>query len=57
MGMFTEDDIKAICCSVCALKIEIETHLVDTIHRFFKSCIATSMDPGQQMMALLSSSI
>ena len=56
MGMFTEDDIKAICCSVCTLKIEIETsHLVDTIHRFFKSCIATSMDPGQQMMALLSS--
>ena len=56
MVRFTGDDIKAICCFVCALKIEIEmTHLVGTIHHLFKTCIATSTDPVHLMIALLSS--
>ena len=58
MVRFTGDDIKAICCFVCASKIEIETrHLVGTIHHVFKSCFATSMGVVHLMIALLSSSI
>ena len=58
MVRFTGDDIKAICCFVCASKVEIETRpLVDTIHHVFKSCIATRTDVVHLMIALLSSSI